>query len=77
MSPLLTTIVLAAVSGVLQALGIFVTPLRKTAGILLLLWLAAALPLQFFLNLPSMNVLLFYLLSAVLGLILHRGGRKA
>ena len=77
MSPLLTTIILAAVSVLLQALGVFLAPLRKLAGILLLLWLAAALPLQFFLNLPSMNVLLFYLLSAVLGLILHRGGNKA
>ena len=72
---LTTTLILAAVSGVLQALGIFVRPLARIASILLLVWLAAALPLMFFLNVASQYVLLFYLLSAVLGLILQLGGK--
>ncbi len=70
-----TTILLAAVSGVLQALGVFVRPLRRVCGVLTLLWLAAALPVLFFRNIPAQNVLLFYILSAVFGLICHYGGR--
>ena len=72
---LTTTLILAAVSGALQALGVFVRPLRRVCGLLTLLWLATALPVLFFRNIPAQNVLLFYVLSAVLGLICHYGGR--
>ena len=68
---------MTGVSGVLLALGYFVRPLRKAAGVLLLAWMAAALPILFFSNVPAQNVLLFYLLSAVLGLIFSFGGKKA
>ena len=77
MSPLLTTLILSAVSGALLALGCFVRPLRRAAGVLLLVWMAAALPILFFLNIPSRETLLFYLLSAVFGLIFSFGGKKA
>lgn len=72
---LTTTLLLAAVSGALQALGVFVRPLRRVCGVLLLVWLAAALPILFFQNIPAENVLLFYLLSAALGLICSFGGK--
>ena len=76
MSPLILTLLLSCVSGALAALGTFVRPARKPAAVLLLLWLAAALPLMFFRNLPAENVLLFYTLSAALGLLCSIGGRK-
>lgn len=77
MSPLLTTLILSAVSGALLALGFFVRPLRRAAGVLLLVWMASALPILFFLNIPARETLLFYLLSAVFGLIFSFGGKKA
>ena len=70
-----TTLILAAVSGLLEALGVFVRPLRRICGVVLIVWLAAALPILFFRNVPSNNVLLFYLLSAAIGLICHFGGK--
>ena len=76
MTPLLTTILLSAISGVLLGLGC-VRPLRRVCGVLLLLWLAAALPILFFMNFSSELVLLFYLLSAIWGLIFNLGGRPA
>ena len=75
MTALTTTLLLAAVSGALQALGVFLRPLRRLFGWLTLFWLAAALPILFFSNIPSQNVLLFYVLSAVLGLVCHLGGK--
>ena len=75
-SALTTTLLLSAVSGVLLAAGYFLRPLRKLAGILLLVWIAAALPILFFMNVPIRNVLLFCLLSAVLGLIFSFGGKR-
>lgn len=74
---LLTTLILAAVSGLLTGLGCFVRPLCRVCGVLLIVWLAAALPVMFFLNLAAPYVLLFYLISAVLGLIFHLGGKPA
>ena len=77
MSTELTTIlILAGVSAALLALGFFVRSLRKAAGIVLLVWMAAALPLLFFLNITAEGVLLFYILSALLGLIFSFGGKK-
>ncbi len=73
---LVTTLILSGVSGVLQGLGYLIRPLRRTVGALLLVWLAAALPILFFLNIPSQDVLLFCLLSAVFGLIFSFGGRR-
>lgn len=76
MSTLTTVLIMAGVSGLLLGLGC-VRPLRKVCGALLLIWLTAALPILFFRNVPAMHVLLFYLLSAVLGLIFNFGGKKA
>ncbi len=75
MSPLVFTLILSCVSGVLQALGVFCRPLRRTAAVLTLLWLVAALPILYFRDIPAPSVLLFYLLSAVFGLICHSGGK--
>ena len=72
-----TLLILCAVSMVLMALGTFVPRLGKACAGLCLLWLAAALPLMFFLELGARHVLLFYLISAALGLIFLYGGKKA
>ncbi len=71
-----TVLILAAVSGVLSALGVFIKPLARVCGVLTLVWLAAALPILYFRNVPSNNVLLFYLLSAALSLACHYGGKR-
>ena len=72
-----TTFSLAAVAAVILGLGRFVRPLGRICGVVGLVWLAAALPVMFFLNLDSQHVLLFYLLSAAVGLVFHMGGRPA
>ena len=72
---LTTTLIMAAVSGVLQLAGVFVRPLRQVFGVLILIWLAAALPILFFRNVPANDVLLFYILSALFGLICSFGGK--
>jgi hypothetical protein len=74
---LTTILIMAGVSAVLQAMGYFVPSLRKAAGVLLLVWMAAALPILFFRNIPAEGVLLFYILSALCGLIFSFGGKKA
>ena len=76
-SALVTTFILAAVSAVILGLGRFVRPLGRICGVAGLVWLAAALPVMFFLNLDAQHVLLFYLLSAAVGLIFHLGGKPA
>ena len=77
MLPIYTLLILCAVSTVLTALGCFVPGLGKICAGLCLLWLAAALPLLFFLNLSARHVLLFYLISGALGMIFLFGGKKA
>lgn len=77
MSPILITLILSAVSGLLMALCRFVRFLGRVCGVLSLIWLAAAVPVLFFLNIGWEYVLLFYLLSATLGLIIIYGGKKA
>ena len=77
MTPILTMLILCAVSAVLLALGCFVPGLGKVCGALCVLWLAGALPLLFFLNLSARHALLFYLISGALGLIFLYGGKKA
>ena len=74
---LITTLILAGISAVLQALGYFVPSLRKAAGVVLLVWMAAALPILYFRCIPADGVLLFYILSALFGLIFSFGGKKA
>lgn len=76
-SSLLTTLLLAAVSGVLTGLGCFVRPLGRICAVLCFVWLAAALPIMFFLSLAAEYVLIFYLISSALGLIFLFGGRPA
>ena len=76
-SALATTLILSAISAVILALGRFVRPLSRVCGLAGLVWLAAALPVMFFLNLDAEHVLLFYLISAAIGLILHFGGKPA
>ncbi len=75
-SPFLTTLLLSAVSAALMGLGCL-TRLKRVCGVLCIVWLAAALPLLFFLNIPSQMVLLFYLISAAAGLLFNMGGRRA
>lgn len=75
MSAFVTTLILSAVSGLLTGLGCFVRPLGRVCAVLCLVWLAAALPVMFFLNLASEYVLMFYLISGALGLIFLYGGR--
>lgn len=75
-SELITTLILAGISAVLQALGYFVPFLRKAAGVLLLVWMAAALPVLYFRGLSAESVLLFYILSALFGLVFSFGGKK-
>ncbi len=77
MSPLLTTLILIAVSAVLMALSRFIRVLGQVCGVLSILWLAAALPVMFFLDIAWEYVLLFYLASATLGLIFIYGGKSA
>ena len=74
-SSLATTLILCAVSVVLLALGRFVRPISRVCGIVGLVWLAAALPVMLFASLDLQYVLLFYLISAAAGLILHFGGK--
>ena len=76
MSTLTTTLLLAAVSVVLLGAGCLIRPLSRICGILLLVWLAAALPLLFFLNIPAQQVLLFYLISAAAGILFNIGGKR-
>lgn len=75
MSTLTVTLIMSAVSGLLLGLGC-IRPLRKVCGALCFVWLIAALPILFFSNVPSMQVLLFYLLSALVGLIANFGGKR-
>lgn len=75
MSALTITLILSAVSAVLMALGCFVRPLGRICGVLCFVWLAAALPLMYFLNVGWAYVLLFYLISAAVSLIFQYGGK--
>lgn len=75
MLPFYTLLILCAVSGVLLALAVFAPPGRLW-GALSLLWLAVALPVLFFMNLAWRYVLLFYLISGMLGLIFLFGGKR-
>ena len=77
MSPILITLILSAVSCLLITLCRFVRFLGQVCGVLSLIWLAAAIPVLFFLNIAWEYVLLFYLISATFGLILIYGGKKA
>lgn len=72
---LAATLILSAVSAVLLGLGRFVRPLGRILSAIGLVWLAAALPVMFFLDLEARYVLLFYLISAAVGLIVHFGGK--
>ncbi len=75
MLPIYTLLILCAVSAVLLALGCFAPRTGKLFSALCIVWLAAALPLLFFLNLTARYVLLFYLISGALGLIFLYGGK--
>ncbi len=76
MSTLTITLIMSAVSGLLLGLGC-IRPLRTVCGVLCYVWLIAALPILYFANVPSMQVLLFYLLSALIGLAVNFGGKRA
>jgi len=77
MPDLTIVLIMSGVSLVVFALGRFVRPLARICGVLGLVWLAAALPILFFTDVDSQHVLLFYLISAALGLIMHFGGKPA
>lgn len=74
-SALSSTLMLSAVSVLLFGLGRFIRPLTRFCGAACLVWLAAALPVMFFMNIDARHVLLFYLISAAAGLISHFGGK--
>lgn len=74
-SALATTLILSAVSAVILGLGRFIRPLGRLCSVAGLIWLAAALPVMFFLDLEARYVLLFYLISAAVGLIFQFGGK--
>ena len=76
MSVLGITLILSAVSGLLMGLGCLVRRLERLCGVVTLVWLAAAVPIMYFLSLPSENVLLFFLISAVLSLVFQFGGKR-
>ena len=77
MPDLTIVLIMSGVSLVILALGRFVRPLTRICGAACLVWLAAALPILFFTDVDSQHVLLFYLISAALGLIIHFGGKPA
>ena len=70
-----TTLLLAAVSCIIQGLGYLIPRLTRVCGVICLIWLAVSLPLMFFLDISSEYVMLFYLLSALAGLAFNVRGR--
>lgn len=77
MSSVVTFLILCAVSALLLAGGIFLPrPWANVCAVLMLLWLAAALPILYFSMLDESYVLLFYLISGAIGLLLQWGGGK-
>ena len=77
MSPIYITLILCAVSGLLLALSRYVRFLGRVCGVLSMIWLAAVLPVLFFLNIGWEYVMLFFLLSSAFGLIFLYGGKPA
>lgn len=77
MSDLSIVLIMSGVSLAIFALGRFVRPLTRPCGVLGLVWLAAALPIMLFADVDSRHVLLYYLISAAIGLIIHFGGKPA
>lgn len=77
MSPVLTFLILCAVSAALMSGATFLSrPWATVCAVAMLLWLAAALPLLYFTMLDEQYVLLFYLISGAVGLLLWLGGDK-
>lgn len=77
MSPVVTFLILCGVSVVLLAAASYLPrPWALVGSILLLIWLAAALPVMYFTMLSEKYVLLFYLVSGAFGLIFRLGGGK-
>lgn len=77
MSPVLTFLILCAVSAALMSGATFLPrPWATVCAVAMLLWLAAALPLLYFTMLGEQYVLLFYLVSGAVGLLLWLGGDK-
>ena len=77
MLPIYTVLILCAVSALLLAGGCFLPRLAKPCAVLTVVWLAAAMPIMFFSEVDMEHMLLFYLISAALGLIFLFGGKKA
>lgn len=77
MSSVVTFLILCAVSALLLTGATFLPrPWANVCAVLILLWLAAALPILFFSMLEENYVLLFYLVSGAIGLLLRLGGGK-
>ncbi len=75
MSPVLTFLILCAVSALLLAGASFLPrTAAKICSVVLLIWLAASLPLLYFTMLDEKYVLLFYLVSGAFGLLFRLGG---
>ncbi len=76
MSPYITLILLCAVSGALLALSYFSRWWSNLGSYLLLIWMALALPIMYFIDLDRDFILLFYMISAAFGLGIQAGGEK-
>ncbi len=77
MSPVATFLILCGVSAALLAAASFLPrPWALAGAVLLLVWLAAALPVMYFCMLGEKYVLLFYLISGACGLLFRLGGER-
>lgn len=76
MSPYLILLILCAVSALLLALICFSPRAGRIGTGLCLAWLAAALPVMYFLDIERKGILLFYLVSAAIGLVFMTGGKE-
>ena len=76
MSPYLILIILCAVSGGLLALSYYSRWWSNLGSYILLFWLAASLPIMYFTALDRKLILLFYMISAAIGLAIQAGGAK-
>ncbi len=76
MSPYLTLALLCAVSAALLALSYFSRWWSNLGSYLLLIWMALSLPIMYFADLDRELILLFYMISAAVGLGIQAGGEK-
>ena len=76
MSAFFKMVLLCAPSVILLGLGTWVKTYNRIWRAACLIWLAAALPVMFFMGLEEEELLLFYLVSAAAGLLFRTGGER-